>query len=114
MLPEVETITVDEFFAGALALGAGGFIGSTYNYGAELYFRIWDEFKKGDWAAVRSDMDKVCAGVDLLVQHGGLAAGKALMGIQGIECGDPRPPLMPLCKNIIDRIRKEGETIYLK
>ena len=103
---------VDEFFAGALALGAEGFIGSTYNYGAKLYFRIWDEFKKADRAAVRSDMDKVCAGVDLLVQHGGLAAGKALMGIQGIECGDPRPPLMPLSRNIIDQLRKEGKAVY--
>lgn len=103
---------VDEFFAGALALGAEGFIGSTYNYGAELYFRIWDEFKKGDWAAVRSDMDRVCAGVDLLVQHGGLAAGKALMGIQEIDCGNPRPPLMPLSQAVKNKIRQKAAAIY--
>ena len=103
---------VDEFFAGALALGAEGFIGSTYNYGAGLYFRIWDEFKKGDWAAVRADMDRVCEGVDLLVQNGGLAAGKALMGIRGIDCGDPRPPLMPLKKDVIERIREKGKAVY--
>ena len=103
---------VDEFFAGALALGAEGFIGSTYNYGAKLYFRIWDEFKKGNWAAVRADMEKVCDGVDLLVRYGGLAAGKAMMGIRGIDCGDPRPPLAPLSRETIAEIRSSAEKIY--
>ena len=104
---------VDEFFAGALALGAEGFIGSTYNYGAKLYFKIWEDFKKGDWESCRIHMDKVCAGVDILVNNGGLAAGKALMGIQGLDCGDPRPPLMPLAPETISKIRKEAEKIYL-
>ena len=103
---------VDEFFAGALALGAEGFIGSTYNYGAGLYFKIWENFKKGDWNTVRANMDKVCAGVDILVNNGGLAAGKALMGIRDIECGDPRLPLLPLPKETICKIREEGKKIY--
>ena len=103
---------VDEFFAGALALGAEGFIGSTYNYGAKLYFRIWDEFKKGNWSAVRTGMNKVCDGVDLLVRHGGLAAGKAMMNIQGIDCGAPRPPLMPLPPETIREICQKAGRIY--
>ena len=103
---------VDEFFAGALALGAEGFIGSTYNYGAKLYFRIWDDFRKNDRAAVRSGMDRVCNGVDLLVRHGGLAAGKAMMGIRGIECGNPRPPLAPLPRDVIEKVRSAAAVIY--
>lgn len=103
---------VDEFFAGALALGAEGFIGSTYNYGARLYFRIWDAFRKADWTAVRAGMDKVCAGVDLLVRNGGLPAGKAMMGLQGIDCGDPRPPLPRLSPETIAEIRKQAAEIY--
>ena len=103
---------VDEFFAGALALGAEGFIGSTYNYGAGLYFKIWEDFKKGDWNAVRANMDKVCAGVDILVNNGGLAAGKALMGIRNIECGNPRLPLLPLSEETIAKIREESKQIY--
>lgn len=87
---------VDEFFAGALAVGARGFIGSTYNYSAKLYFAVWEAFRRGDWAAVERGMDKICRGVDLLVTHGGLAAGKAMMLSCGIDCGDPRPPLTPL------------------
>ena len=104
---------VDEFFAGALALGAKGFIGSTYNYGAKLYFKIWEDFRQGNWESVRRNMNKVCDGVDILVHNGGLAAGKALMGIQGLECGDPRPPLQSLTPETIARIRKEAQKIYL-
>ena len=87
---------VDEFFAGALALGAKGFIGSTYNYSAKIYFDIWEAFNRADWDAVEKGMNKVCRGVDLLVENGGLAAGKAMMQCCGIDCGNPRPPLMPL------------------
>lgn len=90
---------VDEFFAGALALGAKGFIGSTYNYSAKIYFDIWETFNRADWEAVEKGMDKVCRGVDLLVANGGLAAGKAMMQCCGIDCGDPRPPLMPLSES---------------
>ena len=103
---------VDEFFAGALALGAEGFIGSTYNYGAGLYLQIWNDFNKGDWAAVRNGMDKVCAGVELLELYGGIAAGKAIMGIQGIDCGNPRLPLEALSHECIERIQREASCIY--
>ena len=84
---------VDEFFASALALGAKCFIGSTYNYSAELYHDVWDAFKRNDWDKVHKVMKKVCAGVDLLVEHGGIAAGKAMMLTKGIDCGPARLPL---------------------
>ena len=87
---------VDEFFAGALAVGAECFIGSTYNYSAELYTAVWRAFEAGDRAAVIAGMHKICQGVDLLNRHGGLAAGKAMMLVKGIECGNPRLPFLPL------------------
>ena len=87
---------VDEFFAGALAVGAECFIGSTYNYSAELYTAVWRAFEAGDRAAVLAGMHKICQGVDLLNRHGGLAAGKAMMLVKGIECGNPRLPFLPL------------------
>ena len=89
---------VDEFFAGALALGAECFIGSTYNYSAVLYQRIWEAFRRGDWNAVKINMHKVCRGVDLLVQNGGIPAGKAMMLIKDIDCGNARLPLKQLTR----------------
>ena len=41
-------------------------------------------------------MHKVCRGVDLLVQNGGIPAGKAMMLIKDIDCGNARLPLKQL------------------
>ncbi len=87
---------VDEFFAGALALGATGFIGSTYNYAADLYQQIWRAFAEHRQADVLSGMAKVCRIVDLLVRFGGVAGGKAMMMIHGVDLGDVRLPLSGL------------------
>lgn len=83
----------DELYAAARALGARGFIGSTYNYQPELYYRIDRAFDRGDWKAVEEGMQKVCRSVELLVRYGGVACGKALMAARGINVGDPRLPL---------------------
>lgn len=104
---------VDEFFAGALALGAECFIGSTYNYSAELYFRIWDAFRAGDWTTVAVNMRKVCRGVDLLVQNGGIPAGKAMMLRKGIDCGGVRLPLKQLSKEKRREIADAMDSIVL-
>ncbi len=87
---------VDEFFAGALALGATAFIGSTYNYSANLYHRIWKAFDAGDRKTVAENMRRVCQGVDILVRNGGISAGKAMMQLKGIDCGKARLPLKQL------------------
>ena len=87
---------VDEFFAGALALGAKALIGSTYNYAAPLYRQIWDDFEADRKDAVLAGMKKVCLLVDQLVKHGGIAGGKAFMLAHGLDLGDVRPPLTPL------------------
>ncbi len=87
---------IDEWFAGALACGAQSAIGSTYNYAAKLYQTIWDAFKKGDQKKVSAGMAKVCKLVDILVQYGGVAGGKALMAIHKLDMGGVRPPLVSL------------------
>jgi N-acetylneuraminate lyase len=55
-------------------------------------------------------MTKVCQIVDILVQYGGVAAGKAMMAIHGIDVGDVRLPLKALTseqkKDIVSRLNK--------
>jgi N-acetylneuraminate lyase len=87
---------VDEFLAGAIALGAKSAVGSTYNYAAPLYYRIWKDVEAGRLAEAQAGMAKVCRIVDILGQYGGIAAGKAMMALHGIDVGDPRPPLRAL------------------
>lgn len=87
---------IDEWFAGALACGAQSAIGSTYNYAAPLYYGIWDAYKRADFGRVAEGMDKVCRIVDILVQYGGVAGGKALMACHELDMGDVRLPLTSL------------------
>lgn len=87
---------VDEFLPAGLACGAVGAVGSTYNYAAPLYHRLIDSFNRGDQADVAGCMDKVIAIIRVLVQYGGVAAGKVAMKLHGIDVGDPRRPLRPM------------------
>lgn len=87
---------VDEFLPAGLACGAVGAVGSTYNYAAPLYLRLIESFKRGDHQDVALCMDKVIAIIRVLVQYGGVAAGKVAMQLYGIDVGDPRRPLRPM------------------
>lgn len=103
---------IDEWFAGAVALGAQSAIGSTYNYSAGIYYKIWDAVKKGNLKAVEAGMKKVCDIVDILVQYGGVAGGKVMCKMWGLDLGDVRLPnksLTPADKAaIVRRIKKIG------
>lgn len=102
------TFGVDEFFAGALALGCSSAIGSTYNYMAPHYLQMWKDFNANNMDAVQAAMRKVCQVVDILVQYGGVAAGKVMMQAHGLDVGDPRLPLRALTadekKDILTRL----------
>ena len=103
---------IDEWFAGAVALGAKSAIGSTYNYSAGLYYRIWKAVKKGDFRTSEKYMKKVCDIVDILVEYGGVAGGKAMCKVWGVDLGTVRAPLKALTDaekaSIVKRIRKIG------
>jgi len=87
---------VDEAYAGAIVLGARAAIGSTYNYAAPIYHGIRRDVAKGDFEAARAGMARVCRIVDILFRYGGVAAGKAMMAVHGIDAGDVRLPLKAL------------------
>ncbi len=57
-------------------------------------------------------MKKVCDIVDILVEYGGVAAGKAMCAVWGVDLGTVRVPLKALTdeqkKSIVERIKKIG------
>ena len=103
---------IDEWFAGAVALGAQSAIGSTYNYSAGIYYKIWEAVKKGNLKAVETGMKKVCDIVDILVQYGGVAGGKAMMKVWGLDMGGVRLPNVSLSDeakaDCVARLKKIG------
>lgn len=100
---------VDEHLPGGLAVGAIGAVGSTYNYAAPLFHKIIADFNAGDQVAVQRGMDHVIALIRVLVEFGGVAAGKAAMQLHGIDAGNPRLPLRALTKEqkqtVVNRMR---------
>lgn len=103
---------VDEFLPGGIAVGAIGAVGSTYNYAAPLYLEIIEAYRAGNQALVTKLMDKVIAIIRVLVQYGGVAAGKAAMLLHGIDVGDPRLPVRALSddekKTVVAKMKAAG------
>ncbi len=87
---------VDEALLAALALGARGAIGSTYNFAAPLYHDIIKAFEAGDMAAAQAGQARARELVAILEDFGGLTAIKAAMKAIGIDCGPCRLPLRTL------------------
>lgn len=89
----------DEILLAGLGLGAKGAVGSTYNFAAPLYHRIIDAFNRGDLETARRAQMNAVEFISVLDRHGGLAAGKSVMKLLGLDCGPVRLPIRALTKN---------------
>ena len=83
---------LDEYLMAALALGAKGAVGSTYNFAAPLYLRLMAAFSKGDLAAARAEQYRSVQLIQLVGGFGFIPAAKTLMGLLGVEVGPARLP----------------------
>jgi N-acetylneuraminate lyase len=84
---------IDEYLLAALVLGADGAVGSTYNFAAPLYRKMRECVRSGDLAAARLLQHRSAKLVRVLIDFGGVRAGKAMMAMVGVDCGPVRPPL---------------------
>lgn len=85
----------DEMLLCALVLGCRAAIGSTYGFAAPLYTRLIEAFDRGDLDEARDLQRRSMHLVRLLSGFPGavIGAGKAIMGMLGVDCGPPRPPI---------------------
>lgn len=83
----------DENMLAALALGAKGFVGSTFNYLAPLYHALTEAFEQHHWDMARHLQQKSIDLIRLLGKYGGIATGKAYMQLLGLDCGSFRLPV---------------------
>ncbi|MBL7133248.1 MAG: dihydrodipicolinate synthase family protein [Phycisphaerae bacterium] len=101
----------DEILLCGLALGAKGAIGSTFNYMAPLYTRLFDAFEAGDLDTARELQDKSMQVVLLLHKYGGVRCGKAIMKLTGLDCGPTRMPLPAFTGGEYESLQAELEEI---
>lgn len=83
----------DENMLAALALGAKGAVGSTFNYATPLYLQLIAAFEAGDLDKARALQQQSIDMIRLLGKYGGIATGKAFMQLIGLDCGQFRLPV---------------------
>ena len=102
---------VDEWMLAALATGARGFVGSTYNFAAPIYHRLIAAFARGDLVAARAEQLRSTQLVALLARHGFMGAAKTTMGMLGVDVGPARLPNGSLSAEQAKTLRGELEAL---
>lgn len=82
----------DELLLPALAVGAAGAVGSTFNIAAPLYQRVIAAFARGDIEAARAAQLQAVQMIATIARHPFHPAMKLILGWLGTPCGDCRPP----------------------
>lgn len=101
----------DEMLLAALATGARGAIGSTYNFAAPLYRRLMAAFQAGDLAEARRCQALSVAMIRAIFHRGGQAGMKAAMNLIGPDCGPARLPLVTCGPQQVAKLERDLRTI---
>jgi N-acetylneuraminate lyase len=101
----------DEILLAALALGATGAVGSTYNYMSPVYHKVIEAFNAGDMATARRWQLLSIQIIAVMIRHGGLPAAKVMMGMIGLDCGPMRPPMKNLNADEQEALRRDLERV---
>jgi len=101
----------DENMLAALAVGAKGAVGSTFNYAAPLYYQLIDAFNNGDFAAAQNLQHQSIDMIRLLGKYGGIATGKAYMKLVGVDCGAFRLPVANMSEARMQEFKNEVEAL---
>lgn len=97
----------DENMLPALAVGAGGAVGSTFNYAAPLYRQLISAYERGDLACARLWQQRSIDMIRLLGKYGGIATGKAFMRLVGLDCGGFRLPVKNMSDAQFEHFKKD-------
>jgi N-acetylneuraminate lyase len=104
----------DENMLSALAVGAKGAVGSTFNYAAPLYYDLIDAFNQNDLKKAQSFQQQSIEMIYLLVKYGGIAVGKAYMKLVGVDCGEFRLPVKNMNDEQFELFKKDTEQLNFK
>lgn len=97
----------DEQFAAGRLMGADSGIGGTYGVMPELYLKINEFIKRGDFNNA-SKLQKTTTSIILeLLSYGGLfAVCKEILRLRGLNIGKPRLPLAQMHSDQLDNVAK--------
>lgn len=103
---------VDEALLGALATGCRGAVGSTYNFAAPVYRRMWEAFDAGNLEEARLWQGRSVRLVRALVEVcGGRPGLKPMMSMIGHDCGPHRLPQRDPLRGQLEELRQRLESM---
>jgi N-acetylneuraminate lyase len=97
----------DNLLLPALAAGADGGVGSTYNLFGRRIVALRDAVQAGDLPRARQLQAEINTGIDALVEAGVFPALKAGLAFMGVPCGACRPPARALDEAATARLRDQ-------
>ena len=101
----------DENILPALAIGAKGAVGSTFNYAAPLYHNLIDAFNSNDLKTAQALQQQSIDMIALLGKYGGIATGKAYMKLIGLNCGEFRLPVKNMNEKEFELFKRDIEQL---
>ena len=101
----------DENMLPALAIGAKGAVGSTFNYAAPLYHQLIEAFNDGDLTKAQYLQQQSIDMIRLLGKWGGIATGKAYMKLVGLDCGHFRLPVKNMTDEQMANFKQDVEAL---
>lgn len=104
----------DENMLAALALGAQGSVGSTFNYAAPLYHQLMTAYENGDLKVARQLQQQSIDMIRLLGKYGGIGTGKAFMRYVGIECGGFRLPVKGMTEEAYQQFVQDVKALEME
>ena len=102
---------LDEIMLGALALGAQGAAGSSFNFAVPIYHRLIKAFRAGDMRAAREEQMRSVRLIQLLAGYGYMGAAKAVMKMLGVDVGPARLPNTNLTEEQTKELRTKLEAL---
>jgi 4-hydroxy-tetrahydrodipicolinate synthase len=93
--PEFQLLAGNELLVSAAAIGATGCFAPLAGVAPKLVRKLYDGCMGEDLSEARADQEAI-AGLRQTMKPIGAAELKAAMRHMGRDCGDPRPPLLPL------------------
>lgn len=101
----------DEMLLSALAAGANGAVGTTYNFAPELYAKVIRAFKAGNIEEAREWQRVAVRVIHSVIEIGGPAGLKYPMRRLGLDCGQSRLPQRQLSLFEMEEIDRQLESL---
>jgi N-acetylneuraminate lyase len=96
----------DEIFAAGLLMGAGGGIGSFYNLIPDLFVRVYEHARAGQWEEARRAQVQINELIRIALRFPALAALKTMLKWRGFDCGSCLAPGQKLTESMQLQLRE--------